>query len=131
MDDSHNEPDTPPIPEIPGRVRDAERRLKGQRVTLTPEQRDVVKRTVREVCAHCGWKLWHVEVRTNHVHAVVTADSKPEPIMNRWKSWATRRLVEAEFVTRGAPIGARHGSTRYLWDWVSVQGAIAYARDRQ
>ena len=62
--------------------------------TLTPEQRDVVWRTIEDHCAIRRWTLHAVNVRTTHVHVVVTADRAPEDVMNQLKSWCSRRLNE-------------------------------------
>jgi hypothetical protein len=58
-----------------------EARLKHPPVTLNKAQRDVVEEAIREVCAHRGYQLAAVNVRTNHVHTVVAAACKPEPVM--------------------------------------------------
>lgn len=129
-DDTHNETDTPMIPPIPGREREARRRMSEPPLILDPRQRPLVDQTIRDVSDFRGWKVWELSVRTNHVHVVVSANSSPEPIMNTWKSWATRRLREAGLVHRDH-IWARHGSTRYLWNQAALEGAIRYVREMQ
>ena len=44
-------------------------------------RRRVVLRTIQEVAAHRGWKLWAVHVRPAHVHVVITAACRPEKVM--------------------------------------------------
>jgi len=51
--------------------------------------------------------------------------------MNDVKAWSTRRLVEAGLAARGAPIWARHGSTRNLNTPRSLSRAIAYVLQEQ
>lgn len=131
VDDSHNVPGTPPVPPIPARQRAAAARMEDQPVSLTPEQRECVDATLRDVCTHCGWTLHALAVRSNHVHVVVGASDAPEPVMTRFKAWATRRLVESGLLPTGTKLWARHGSTRYLWTRHAVDAACRYVRDMQ
>ena len=131
VDDSHNQPNTPRIAGNQGRKDAAARRMVDDGLELSPAQRAVVHRTIREVCGDCGWTLHESNVRVTHVHAVVTAACAPEQVMNRWKSWATRRLVEAGLVQRGRRVWGRHGSTIWLWTRERLDGACKYVRDCQ
>jgi hypothetical protein len=47
-------------------------------VLLNAEQRQAVERAIKEVCRHRGHILDAVNVRTNHVHAVIGAQVSPE-----------------------------------------------------
>ena len=47
---------------------------------------------LRSHCAHRGWGLLAAHVRSNHVHAVVEAEVRPEKIMNEFKAYASREL---------------------------------------
>ena len=49
--------------------------------------RATVLDALREVCLHREWGLLAAHVRTNHVHAVVEAEVRPEKIMNDFKSY--------------------------------------------
>lgn len=131
VDDSHNVPGTPRIPENAGREAAARKRMRGVPVVLSGPQRSVVDRTIRAVCGHRAQSLHELNVRTTHVHAVVTASCTPEAILNCWKSWATRRMAEASLVERGGRVWARHGSTIYLWNKSQFEGACRYTRDEQ
>jgi REP element-mobilizing transposase RayT len=75
----------------PSRERYEQSLLTQPPVTLTAQQSDVCSITI-EVCRHREWVLHAHNVRTNHVHVVVTAEGPPEPGMNGVKSWCTRRL---------------------------------------
>src|SRR5882724_8524408 len=59
---------------------------------LNRTQRGVVELAIREVCKHRSYLLHAVNVRTNHVHSVVTAPCKPEHVMDGFKAYATRQL---------------------------------------
>src|SRR5262249_59663689 len=71
------------------------RRLRHAPVVLDELQRLVVDKTIREVCDRRRWKLRALNVRSNHVHGVVTAGVLPERVMNAFKSWSIRRMVES------------------------------------
>lgn len=105
--------------------------MKHEPVELYATRRAAVEEGVRESCDKRGWMLRAINVRTNHVHSVVTAVGKPEPVMNAFKANATRKMVEAGFLQRGIRPWSRHGSTRYLWTEKSVARAIDYVINGQ
>jgi hypothetical protein len=85
-----------------------------------------VEKAIRDVCLHRNYFLHAISVRTNHVHTVVSAASKPEPVMNAFKAYATRELRNGGLLNRGTTPWSRHGSTRYLWKERHVEKAIDY-----
>jgi REP element-mobilizing transposase RayT len=99
-------------------------------VTFEARQRLVVHRTICEVCDVRQWTLLALNVRTNHVHVVLSGTSEPEAMMTTLKAWATRRLREAQLVPIGDCLWSRHGSTKYLWNGSAVEAACAYVRDQ-
>jgi REP element-mobilizing transposase RayT len=99
-------------------------------VTLSAEQRVVVEKTIREHCAIREWKLHAVNVRSNHVHVVVTAARSPAEVMNQFKAWCSRRLNEAEGGT-GKRWWTRHGSTKWINDEGYLRNAVRYAEEGQ
>lgn len=121
--DQHRHGFEPPDPALESLDRS---KLRAPPVLLTPPMRDLVGRTIREVCAHRTWTLAALSVRTNHIHAVLTADPPPEPVMTTLKSWSTRRLREANLSDPDMPVWAGHGSTRYLNDHASLAAATDY-----
>lgn len=94
-------------------------------------EREVIAASLLEACLHYGWSLHAVNVRTNHVHAVLTTARDAEFAMRALKSSATRRLREAGLFGPEDRIWARHGSTRYLWDEQDVLNAVAYVLEGQ
>jgi alanine--tRNA ligase len=106
-------------------------RLKHQPIVLDDARRAIVDQTIREVCAHRGWTLHALNVRTNHVHVVVSAGVEPEKLLNDLKSYATRRMVEAGMFPPDTKAWTRHGSTRYLWNADSITAACQYASEAQ
>jgi len=75
--------------------------LKHSAVLLDERRRMIVELTIREVAEHRTWIVYALAVRSNHVHVVVTAEITPENVMNSFKSWATRRMVEAGTLPKG------------------------------
>lgn len=98
-------------------------RLRDGPVCLNPEQRRVVSEALREACEFRSWRLLAANVRTNHVHVVISADVAPERVMTTLKAWASRRL--------GTGVWARHGSTRYLWRFQDVVRSCHYVLHEQ
>ena len=99
-------------------------------VILEARQRLVVQRVVEEVCEVRRWAVLAVNVRTNHVHVVLSGPNAPEPMMTAFKSWSTRRLQEGGLAPRGQRVWSRHGSTRDLWSSRAVEAACEYVRDQ-
>ncbi len=106
-------------------------RLKHEPTELDEAQRITVQDAIVDVCRHRGWTLHALHVRSNHLHAVVSADATPEKVMTDFKAYATRRLREESLVDGERKVWTRHGSTRYLKTSGSVEGAIRYTVDRQ
>jgi REP element-mobilizing transposase RayT len=99
---------------------------------LDAAAREVVWRAITDHCAHAGWHLIALNVRTNHVHCVLAAtDHTPEVIMGQLKAWATRRLREAGLRGEDERVWTREGSTRHLFDEKALASAIAYVVDGQ
>jgi REP element-mobilizing transposase RayT len=126
MDRDHNAYGAPRIPANPALERSDASQREHASVSLNPRQRSVVEQAIRDVCEHRGYDLRALNVRSNHVHVVVSATSKPEPIMTAFKSYATRALRNAGLIARHAKAWSRHGSTVYLWKQDHVSRACAY-----
>ena len=110
----------------------SERRLMDQPpYELDRDRRWAVLGAIQDVCSHRGWGLLAAHVRTNHVHAVVEAEARPEKVMNDFKSYASRRLNGLELDAAVSKRWARHGSTRWLWNREHVSAAIRYVVDEQ
>src|SRR5947209_9029118 len=92
VDRFHNQYDSPTFaPNDARRHQDADR-LKQAPVVLTSEQRQSVERAIHETCGIRGWPLRALNVRTNHVHALVSTQGRPELALNALKANATRQL---------------------------------------
>ncbi len=89
-------------------------------------RRQVVLKSLREVCCFRGWTLIAAHVRTNHVHVVAAADCRPERVLISMKAYSSRALNEHALDGPDRRRWARHGSTRYLWTGDAVQAAVQY-----
>ena len=98
---------------------------------LDRDSRAVVLHALMEVCSHRSWGLLAAHVRTNHVHAVVEADERPEKVMSDFKSYASRGLNNLRRDGSDRKRWARHGSTRWLWKDKDVREAIRYVVESQ
>jgi REP element-mobilizing transposase RayT len=126
-----NIPGSPIIPTDPSRVKFEKSLLKQPPVTFTPSQRRFIDSTIRNVCDFNNWILHAVNVRTQHIHVVITAQKSPESIVNSFKSWCTRKMRENGLWKNEHSPWSRHGSTRYLWNEKAVDDASEYVLYRQ
>jgi len=113
-----------------GRREETARKLmRGEAVVLGETSRRLAEKTIRDTCDVKGWTLHALNVRSNHIHVVLTAPAHaPEKVMASLKAWASRTLNEA--VGRQARWWTRHGSTRYLKSEQAVRGAVEYVRNQ-
>lgn len=101
--------------------------MKSPVFTFDRKQRKIVDIAIREVSDHRGYFLHALNVRSNHGHIVVHARSKPEPIANAFKSYATRKLkAENALENPEQRVWSRGRSRRYLWKEESVAAAVNY-----
>jgi REP element-mobilizing transposase RayT len=105
--------------------------MKQPPVILTSRHRQIVESAIRETCAIRRWQLWTLNVRTNHVHAVVSANKKPETILSSFKANATRAMKEAGLWSSGLSPWSFGGSKKYLWDDKELGEAIGYVQGAQ
>jgi REP element-mobilizing transposase RayT len=85
-----------------------------------------VEEAIREVCRHRKYGLPAINVRTNHVHAVVSAAIRPERIATEFKAYSTRLLRHKGLIGRERRVWSRGESTRYLWKERHVELAVDY-----
>lgn len=126
VDRFHHIYGTPKLPASEARWRYNRRALAQRPVRLLAKQRAVVQQAIRETCEIRKWSLWAVNVRTNHIHTVVTANCKPDRVLSAFKANATRKLREARCWDSDRSPWAYRGSRRYLWTEKELLDAIAY-----
>jgi REP element-mobilizing transposase RayT len=115
----------------PRRVLAGARRMSQPPYRLDSIGRTSILESLREVCEHRGWTLLAAHVRTNHVHAVVESDARPEKILNDFKCYASRRLNRLGADGADRKRWDRHGSTQWLWKDQAVREAIRYVVEGQ
>ena len=98
-------------------------------VRFSSIQRRIAEETIRESCEVKGWILHTLNVRSNHVHVVLTAgDVSPEKVMIHLKAYASRRLNAQAGGRRRW--WTRHGSTRYIKTSHSLAKAVEYVKNQ-
>ena len=122
----HNVYGMPGIAPTPALEKADAARLRHAPVLLDAARRDAIEAAIREVCASRSFRLYAINVRTNHVHAVTAAACRPERVMNDFKSYSTRKLRQRDLLPEGFKLWSRHGSTRYLWKPRHVEAATNY-----
>ena len=132
IDRFHNRYQSPYLPPSSRRQRVCERLRRSKPVTLNAEQRQSVESSVRDVCAYRNWWLHTQNVRTNHVHVVVSiGTTKPGSALNAFKAYSTRGLRRAGLWKETHSPWADRGSKRHLWSERSIAQAIGYVDNGQ
>jgi REP element-mobilizing transposase RayT len=131
FDRHHRRYGTPGLPSSELRRQRDHDLMKQPPVNLTSQQRAIVESAIRETCTKRKWQLWTVNVRTNHVHSVISADKKPEAIRSALKANATRAMRESGVWKSELSPWSFGGSEKYLWDDKELADAIAYVDGAQ
>ncbi len=126
IDRFHNRYRSPYLPSNERWHRYNQQQLKAQPLILEARQRKSVEAAIRETCKIRKWSLLALNVRTNHVHTVVTAHRASELVLTAFKANATRELRQVGFWTHEFSPWARKGSRRKLWNEKSIARAIEY-----
>ena len=126
VDRFHNRYGTPQLPPNKQRESYNRRTLRRPPVTLDVSRRKAVAAAIRETCHKRQWRLWALNVRTNHVHTVVSARCDPERILNSFKACATRKMRQAGCWKDSGTPWVEGGSKRRLWTEQDLMDAIDY-----
>ncbi len=113
IDRFHNRYRSPYIPPNEKWRHYNEQKLRTKPLILKARQRRSIEAAIRETCDIRHWWLRAINVRTNHVHTVVTAHKKPGLVLNAFKANSTRQLRQVVFglirLVRGRIKVARDG----------------------
>jgi len=131
VDKHHRAYGSPVLPGNRRRSKYERNLLKQAPVTLNSRQRKTIDFSIRETCAIRRWSLWTANVRKNHVHAVITANAKPEAVLSALKANATRAMKEADCWKSDASPWAYRGSKKYLWTEKELAAAVDYVKYQQ
>ena len=126
VDRFHNRYGTPRIPPNEQWRKYNLASLKQPPVKLSSRRRAAIENAIKETCKIRGWVLLALNARTNHIHTVVSANSKPEPVLNAFKANATREMREAGCWHSERSPWIPRGSKKYLWDEDAVSAAVVY-----
>lgn len=130
VDAQHRIPGSPvcaPDPRVEGYWKS---RLNETPWVLDYDARRLTLQTIVTVCERRQWPIYAVHVRTNHIHAVISAEVTPERVLCDLKAHSTRAFRSRTDAPRRR-YWANHGSTRYLWNQASVNAAIDYVLNGQ
>jgi REP element-mobilizing transposase RayT len=132
IDRFHHRYQSPYISPNPQWLDHNKQQLKDRPLLLNSRQRAIVESAVRETCEKRKWCLEAINVRTNHVHAVVSIGyQSAERALAACKANATRQLRERMLWSSKNSPWAEGGSKRYLWNEQSVARAIDYVLNGQ
>jgi REP element-mobilizing transposase RayT len=127
VDGEHNAFGAPTLPENSRRQNYVHTLLKGDPVRLDAKQRGSVEKAIRETCKIRGWKIYALNVRTNHVHVVVDISTRgPAKVLVAFKANSTRQMRTDGCWTFEHSPWVENGSTRYLWLDEHLERAIDY-----
>src|SRR5258708_5782639 len=131
VDRDHHRYGTPALPPSSRRKQIERSLLKQPPVKFNARQRAAIEFGIRETCAIRKWDLWALNVRTNHLHCVVTANCNPKTVLVALKANATRSMREAGCWRRELSPWGQRGSKKYLWTREEMANAIAYVIEGQ
>jgi REP element-mobilizing transposase RayT len=131
VDPKNNKFEAPYIPA--DRLLEATRRdlLKEAPLTLDAAMRGAVDASLAQHCDYRGWRLMKRNVRTNHVHVVVSADDDPQRMMVQFKAYATRAMRDRELIIGRAKVWTEGGSKRWLFTPDALSAACDYVCNGQ
>ena len=121
----------PKIDADPVMLQTMQRKLSQEAFLIEPGVRGIIEDTIEKVCEHRGWYLHAFNVRTNHVHVVLSGDASPRKMSGDIKAYCTRNLRSQQLVGADRRVWTDGGSTRYLWDADDLASAIEYVKNRQ
>ena len=132
IDRYHNKFRGPRVPANPTLKAQHDKKLKSEPVSLDATRRNAVEAAIREVCSYRGWRLFAINIRTNHVHLVVwIANARPASALRDFKAYSTKAMRSAGLWTFAHSPWVDGGSNRYLWKDTSVSAACDYVVNGQ
>ena len=93
---------------------------------IDPRMRGIIEDTMLQHCDHRKWHHFSSNVRTNHIHAVLSAAGEPGRMLGDLKAYLTRALRAGGAIGDRRRIWAEGGSKRYLFTDEAVARACEY-----
>jgi len=131
IDRFHNRYGDPYLPQSETWERHNRKQRKADPFILGATERQSVRKAIRETCTIRQWHLHALNVRTNHIHTVVTASCNPGRVLNAFKANATQQLRADQLWQHPSSPWADKGSKVRLWNERSVANAINYVLNGQ
>lgn len=108
------------------------RLMNHEEVKLTPSMRDAVVLGIKKLCRDRNWRIQAINVRTNHVHVVISIGAyDPGRALAAIKAFSTRSMRESGCREHEHSPWSEKGSKRMLWTEAQVNEANYYVTDRQ
>lgn len=130
IDRFHNAYRSPYLPQNETWRHHNQQQLKAKPLILNAKQRRSIAAAIRGR-ARFESVLQAINVRTNHIHAVVSANRRAGLVLSAFKANATRQLREDRLWPYAFSPWADKGSKRKLWNERSVARAIDYVVNGQ
>ena len=107
-------------------------RLHHDVVTLDTSMQSVADAAIREICRVRSWSVWAIAVRSNHVHAVITApEYTPVLVRDQLKAKATLELRRAFAVWNDRPVWTEKGDIEFLDSETDIEQCVVYVTEAQ
>ena len=106
----------------------AKGQMRRSAVLLSGHDRLRADEVIRECCAFHGWTVVALNVRTNHVHIVVTSEEQPKLVLTALKARVTRVFRANDWTGADGSLWAKGGSARVLWDDEGLAAAVHYVK---
>ena len=107
-------------------------RLQHDVILLNVAHREIVANEVRRLCDYRGWRLWEVNARTTHVHAVVTATGySGDSVLDLLKANCTSVLRESSLAFADRPVWTRGGDWECINHLDDLDTVCQYVREAQ
>ena len=126
IDQRHNTYGTPRLGPEPARVRYEGSLMKRPPVRLNASRRAATEKAIRETCKVRKWDLWALNVRSNHVQLVVSANCSSKKVRSALKANATREMRQSGCWSEENSPWSYRGSRRKLYTERALDAAIAY-----
>jgi len=132
VDNRNNRPGDPYITPSPVRALRSEARLAEAAFVLDASARVVVDVAIARHASRRGWTVHARNVRSNHVHVVVSAaPMPPELVVGQFKSWGSRALRATGALGNRRRVWTKRASTRWINDERSLAMAVDYVLNHQ
>lgn len=118
-------------PDAGREIQSCQNMLQAPYIMRSAGERGAVRDAIVGLCRRRSWRLFALHVRTNQVHAVITAPGDPGRVMSDMKAGASRELTRGGFDDAKRRRWTRHGSTLHLFNQVALEDKIDYTLNRQ